>query len=378
MLRWLKDRYGPGEFDSVRLASALGLGKKLVSNDLRRLYRMSFLKRRRVKRSCIGRRGFINRGFQYTYSFSRHGLSYVEWLERGKVVEDFVVADLRSDTISRLPYDMKRGVSAFQMAEEVKPYRGPGSGYKPSPSDLLLNMYANVNHDRLMVDFREMIKEFFKTSLDVARLNSEKTALYSENEVLKIVNLALEKERDRSKKETNDLFWAGSKALVENGLVSGEIFRKANQIIEYYERLFATVATCLCLLFPPKAVDRLFEFAWKLEKASRKSTAIRNEAQPSTSPNLSISAKPQESAKVKTLQEIHWIYGEDKDDRKRHERLCLNQMARIIREKKTITMQELCTHMKLAPTTIYQYAGWLRDACPDIKFENGIFHTIWS
>ena len=143
LLKWLKDRYGIGEFDSGRVASALDLKKKLVSNDLRRLYLMGFLKRGRVKRSCIGRRGFINRGFQYTYSFSRHGLSYVEWLEKGKVVEDFAVAGLRSDVISRLPDDMKRGVLAVQMAKEVKPYRGPGSMYKSFPSDLLLIAYVN-------------------------------------------------------------------------------------------------------------------------------------------------------------------------------------------------------------------------------------------
>jgi len=301
MLKWLKDRYAIGEFDSARVASALNLKKKLVSNDLRRLYRMGFLKRKRVKRSCIGRRGFINRGFQYRYSFSRHGSSYVEWLEKGKVVEDFAVAGLRSDVMSRLPDDMKRGVLTDQMAEEVKPYRGPGSWYKPSPSDLLLNVYANVDRDRLMADFREITKEFVKTSSDVSRLNSE-------NVVLKILNQSLEKERDLWKKETNDLFWASSRAIVEDTQMSGEMFQKVNQIIEFYRGLFVTLASCLYVISPSKAVDRLIDFAWELETASRKRASAQKEVQPSTSQNPSTSTKPQEPSKIKTqVKVIGWI-----------------------------------------------------------------------
>jgi len=301
LLKWLKDRYDIGEFDSGRVASALALKKKLTSNDLRRLYRMGFLKRKRVKRSCIGRRGFINRGFQYVYSFSKHGLSYVEWLGKGKVVEDFAVAGLRSDGILSLPDDMKRGVLTVQMAEEVKPYRGPGSGYKPSPSDLLLNRYANIDRDRLITDLLEITKEFVKTSSDLSRLNSE-------NVVLKILNQSLEKERDLWKKETSDLLGASSRAIVEDTQMSGEMLQKASQIIEFYRSFLVRLATYLHFLFPSKAVDRLIDFVWELETASRKRTSIQKDALHSTSPNPSTEAKPQEPPKIKTqARVIGWI-----------------------------------------------------------------------
>ena len=300
LLKWLKDRYGIGEFDSGRVASALDLKKKLVSNDLRRLYRMGFLKRKRVKRSCIGRRGFVNRGFQYVYSFSRRGLSYVGWLEKGKVVEDFAIADLRSDAILRLPDDAKNRVSAAQMIEGMKPYRGPGSGYKPSPSDLLVNLYTSIDRDRVMTDFREITKEFLKTSSDVSRLNSEKAASHLENVLWRIVNQGSEKERDLSKKETNDLFWASSKALVENTQMSAEMFQKANQVIEFYRSFLVRLVTCLYVIFPSKAVDRLINLAWELETASRKRTSTQKEVRPSTSQNPSTEAKPQEPFKIKT------------------------------------------------------------------------------
>lgn len=51
----------------------------------------------------------------------------------------------------------------------------------------------------------------------------------------------------------------------------------------------------------------------------------------------------------------------------------LNQMARLIREKKAVPMGELCMVMNLAPATMYQYARLMKNVYLDIKFENGIF-----
>jgi len=58
---------------------------KLISNDLRRLYAMGFLKRRRVKRKCKTKNGKICfRGYEYRYSISSQGWKYLEYLVRGK------------------------------------------------------------------------------------------------------------------------------------------------------------------------------------------------------------------------------------------------------------------------------------------------------
>ena len=56
----------------------------------------------------------------------------------------------------------------------------------------------------------------------------------------------------------------------------------------------------------------------------------------------------------------------------------LNQMARIIREKKAVPFGELCLHLNLAPSTVYQYARLLKNVYLDIKFEDGIFSTVWN
>ncbi len=58
---------------------------KLISNDLRRLYAMGFLKRRRVKRKCKTKKGKICfRGYEYRYSISSQGWKYLEYLVKGK------------------------------------------------------------------------------------------------------------------------------------------------------------------------------------------------------------------------------------------------------------------------------------------------------
>lgn len=54
----------------------------------------------------------------------------------------------------------------------------------------------------------------------------------------------------------------------------------------------------------------------------------------------------------------------------------LNQMARIIREKKAVPFGELCLQMNLAPATMYQYARLLKNVYLDIKFENGVFESV--
>jgi predicted DNA-binding transcriptional regulator YafY len=56
----------------------------------------------------------------------------------------------------------------------------------------------------------------------------------------------------------------------------------------------------------------------------------------------------------------------------------LNQMARIIREKKAVPMGELCMQMNLAPSTIYQYARLMKNVFLDITFENSVFSTTWD
>lgn len=67
----------------------LRFGRKLISNDLRRLYAMGFLKRRRVKRKCKTKGGkTCYRGYEYKYSLSSQGLKYLAYMGRGGEEEE--------------------------------------------------------------------------------------------------------------------------------------------------------------------------------------------------------------------------------------------------------------------------------------------------
>ncbi len=96
--------YGENEFDSRTAARDLQniliplrkdprlvkrLQPKIVSNDLRRLYMMGFLRRRRVKRECrtkSGKKGY--KGYKYMYRINRQGWDYIEYLLKGTLKKD--------------------------------------------------------------------------------------------------------------------------------------------------------------------------------------------------------------------------------------------------------------------------------------------------
>jgi len=72
-------------FDSRMYANFTGLPVKLASNELRRLYRMGFLKYRRVKRICITKNGKkCFRGYEYKYSISKQGWNYLKYMTGGE------------------------------------------------------------------------------------------------------------------------------------------------------------------------------------------------------------------------------------------------------------------------------------------------------
>ena len=63
--------------------------RKMISNDLRRLYAMGFLKRRKVKRKSKTKSGkTCYRGYEYKYSLSSQGLKYLAYMARGGEKEE--------------------------------------------------------------------------------------------------------------------------------------------------------------------------------------------------------------------------------------------------------------------------------------------------
>ncbi|SEW04036.1 hypothetical protein [Thermococcus thioreducens] len=95
-LLMLAELYGSDEFDSKTVSEDLTLimfnltsdpkwierlQPKLVSNDLRWLYTMGFLRRRKVERKCRNRKGReYNCGYKYMYQINNQGWKYIGFL----------------------------------------------------------------------------------------------------------------------------------------------------------------------------------------------------------------------------------------------------------------------------------------------------------
>jgi len=163
----------PGEegFDSHAVASHFHMPVKRASNDLRRLWRMGFLRRTSMKRSCLARGGKLcHKGFEYRYYLSSQGVDYVKWLQGGKMAEDFAHEALISEALSHLPEELKDRLSMLSLAKATRRYKGPSRNM-----NLLDSNAVPVTH----------------LSTQNTRLRSENAKLESENAIQKVnlVNL---------------------------------------------------------------------------------------------------------------------------------------------------------------------------------------------
>ena len=85
-----------GGFNAREAGLLLGIPTKQASNYLRRLHHMGFLKRRKTRRLCVWSKRFTAgskacyRGYTFTYSFGKQGVSYLNWLRSTKPAEDIL------------------------------------------------------------------------------------------------------------------------------------------------------------------------------------------------------------------------------------------------------------------------------------------------
>jgi len=82
LLPWLAVLSQGREFTARDVSKRMPmLSTKTASNELARLYRMGFLRRRKVKRVCTTRSGArCYRGYEYRYAISIQGLRYLHWM----------------------------------------------------------------------------------------------------------------------------------------------------------------------------------------------------------------------------------------------------------------------------------------------------------
>jgi len=146
LLKILARLYDAGEFDTGTVAEDLvwyfsreikdsktqlellqRVRPKLISNDLRRLYTMGFLKRRRVPRKCKNGKGKeYNCGFKYMYRINNQGWGYLTHLQENELdnsLLSLVTGELK-ETLRGITYGMNKlaMVTAFERGEVGKAF----------------------------------------------------------------------------------------------------------------------------------------------------------------------------------------------------------------------------------------------------------------
>jgi len=254
------ERFGQSEFDVTDVYLASSSPKKIVSNDLGRLYRMGFLKRRRMKRLCASLRGHpCNRGFQYKYSLSKRGLGYIGWLGEGKPAQDLAYAKLRSEALSSLSEEDRKTVLAGHLVEASVRYKGPGSNLKPAASDLLVNICVANQNRNLTADRQELAGRLLNEAIEAGRLSREK-------EIEHLKNIMLERLLEQLKSESNQFFNVSMKTLAEQIILDSLLYKFVCRIAELYRETLERTLAVLAVIFPTEAVDRLVSFIIESEK----------------------------------------------------------------------------------------------------------------
>jgi hypothetical protein len=144
----ISERYPEQPFTCKEVAYSLNITRKLASNGLRRLHQMGFVNRQRQKRFCLWSRRktlsvkFLNgipyqvharkplffpsnKGFEYSYSLSRQGRSYVKWLKDQKPLEDTAYFALLKDVMTALPEDLRHRLGTLGAVRADYKYHGP-------------------------------------------------------------------------------------------------------------------------------------------------------------------------------------------------------------------------------------------------------------
>ena len=170
-----------GGFNAREARLLLAIPTKQASNYLRRLHHMGFLKRRKTRRLCVWSKRFTTdskacyRGYMFTYSFSRQGVSYLNWLRSTKPAEDILYSQLTYDVVSSLPEEVKKRVLRLTAVRASFKYRGPTRNLRIFDNDAV-PVAELVHQNQVLAD------ENKKLALDNAVLSTKLNSDAVQNE----------------------------------------------------------------------------------------------------------------------------------------------------------------------------------------------------
>jgi hypothetical protein len=132
------DRMENEEYTSGEVAISLAQSVRNVSNDLRRVHQMGFLKRKRIRRVCLSKTGKpCFKGCEYKYSLSEQGRSYLAWMREKKSFEDVAQTSLDAEVLSYLPHDLRNRLLTIVAIRNSRRYRGPSRHFRLVDNEVL-------------------------------------------------------------------------------------------------------------------------------------------------------------------------------------------------------------------------------------------------
>jgi predicted transcriptional regulator len=238
-------------FESVEVAQFLTISITQASKYMSRLYRMGFLKRTRNKRLCLSKYGEpCNKGYYYTYEFSRQGNQYIRWMSNSMPSELMIYYKFLEDMAPNLSNQARKNIVLSLMSREKSRYRGPNRSLQTLGN--LIFAFPSISKE-----LSDAIKEKEELEIDKEILNEEIQKIKLETRKLNTTINELEKEIElnNSKAEQFSIGFTKIMSLVKESQFEEDAGQKLNAIIN--RKMFTDLSEAL--ISKSRRWDKIFE-----------------------------------------------------------------------------------------------------------------------
>ncbi|HEY4699465.1 MAG TPA: hypothetical protein VIH27_03735 [Nitrososphaerales archaeon] len=117
---------------SSTVAMHMGVKKEEASLAMMRLHQMGFLKRKKKVRRCHDRSyiNYYNRGYEYRYSLSRQGISYLQWYRNGRASKQLTETVYFNNIYNKLPRDIALQLALLGLAGKNSRFKRSSTLFK--------------------------------------------------------------------------------------------------------------------------------------------------------------------------------------------------------------------------------------------------------
>jgi predicted transcriptional regulator len=186
---------GKSRFESADVAQFLQISIAQASKYVSRLHKMGFMKRNRNKRLCLSKYGKpCNKGYSYTYEFSRQGNQYIKWMSNIMPSELMIYNKFLEDVLPSLSNQTREKIVISLTTRENSRYKGPNRALQTLGN--LIYAFPSIAKE-----LGDSIKEKEKLEIENELLNDKIKKFQSETKKLKNKINELEKDIYINKKK---------------------------------------------------------------------------------------------------------------------------------------------------------------------------------